>query len=898
MAPLPDRALLFTDIEGSTRLWEEHPEAMRFALAEHDRIVRSAIEQAGGSVFKTIGDAFCAVFPTCESAVDAAGSAQETLGAAVVAGQPLRVRMAVHAGEVEERDGDYFGPPLNLVARLLAAGHGGQILISDTALGRLGDQAGKTRFLGRHRLRDIARTVAVHQWIVPGAPRDFPPLRSVAERNAPGNLPHPRTSFVGRESALRDLAERARRHRLATLIGAGGCGKSRLLLQHGLEQRDRHPDGAWWIDLAEVGEGARVADAFARPLEVPDSPDHPIELQIVEHLRDRELLLLVDNCEHLVNSVAALVGTVLMECPRIRVVAASREALGVPGECRVPVAPLALPPEGRTTSVASLEAHEATRLFLERARLRRPDFHPEAAEAAAVARVCRRLDGIPLAIELAAARIGTLSVAQIDARLDRRFRLLTGGDRAALPRQQTLRSLIDWSYDLLGADERIVFHRLATFHGGWDLDAAEGVASGGSIHEDSVLDHLETLVDKSLVATRTNGDRVRYHLLESLRAYALERLDADADGNEARDRHAQTYAELVHRAAGGLAGPAARDLLERIDDERENVAAALDRLPGDAAGRMCADLEEYWHRRGRWREAVERIGDVVARVTDPRERGRLLGIRGWFSHLRGDREAARADTDAALSAALATGDLVGEAAARNTSAFLAWSDGDRLEAKRLFESSLERLREAGEPARAAGRLANLGLLAAETGDFTEAATHLRDASEAYSSAGDLQGVAACLCNLADVALRRGEPVEAETCAAEGAVLFARLHDGPGVVYSLANRAEAALARNVPSEALAHVDAALGEFHDPGMRSLLPLLLDLRVRALAGLGDGDAARVWWRRANGIRRAEGQPRDPATEAAMRAETGFAGPGDDTGSEEEFDVESWLEDACGAR
>ena len=897
MATLAERAFLFTDIEGSTRLWEEHPDAMRAALAAHDRVLRDSIESAGGRVFKTIGDAFCAVFDAPDAALRAARDAQPALGAIQVSGRTLRVRMAVHAGEVEIRDDDCFGPPLNLVARLLAAGHGGQVLVSDTVAEAVGPVF-ECRLLGRHRLRDIARTIAIHQLLIPGLPRDHPPLRTLAERPAPGNLPAPSTSFVGREQALRDLAALSRAHRLVTIVGPGGGGKSRLLLQHGLEHRDRSTDGAWWVDLAGVEHPDDVPGAFARALEVGDDPGSSVIELVIRHLEPRDLLLLVDNCEHLTRTVAECVARILAACPKVHVVAASREALGGPGECRFEVPPLALPDPGRRATVDALAAHEATRLFLDRARLRVPDYAPSGDDTDAVVRICHRLDGIPLAIELAAARIGTLSASQIDSRLDRRFRLLVGADPSASPRRQTLRSMIDWSHDQLEVETRLVFHRLAVFPGGWDIDAAEAIAAGDGIDEETVLDHVGALVDKSLVATTRGPEGVRHRLLETLRAYATEKLELNSDAPAVRDRHARHYAERARRAARTLGSAAAKAELAHLDRERENLDAALEHLPGTAAARLCEDLEEVWHRLGRWREAVERIGSVVERVADVRERGRLLGIRGWFSHLRGDRIAAGADTDAALAAARATDDRIGEAAARNTAAFLSWSSGDTATARAEFEASLVLLEAEGEVGRAAGRWANLGLLEAETGDLERATGLLERAKAAYTTAGDLQGMGACLCNLADVALRTGDPETADARAAESTGLFDRLHDVPGVVYSLANRAEAALLADHPERALGHVDDALRRVEDPGMHSVLPMLLDLRVRALAGTNAMVDARRWRARCDRLRTTLEMPRDEEAAAVLRDAMGALDPGTTDDTEEGIDVEDWLDEIQGGR
>jgi len=501
---------LFTDIEGSTQLWERHPQAMGAALARHDALLATAVAAHGGSVFQRTGDGCHAVFPSAVAGALAALAAQQALAAegwAELAPDALRVRMAVHAGQAATRDGDYFGPALNRAARLMAAAHGGQVLLSETAAGLARDEMPpglSLRDLGEHRLKDLTRPEHIFQLAAPGLPADFPPLGVLGAAN---NLPVPLTSFIGRERELAEAQRLLASARLLTLTGPGGTGKTRLALQAAADALDQFPDGAWLVELAPLADPALVAGAAATTWDLREQPGRTPLDALLDYLRARHLLLILDNCEHLIEACADLAADLLRACPRLTILASSREPLGVPGETTYRVPSLAVPDNECATPQRLLQ-FDAARLFVERAQAAQPHFAPNRGNLAVIIQICRRLDGIPLAIELAAARVRLLSVEQIAARLDDRFRLLTGGSRTALPRQQTLRALIDWSYDLLPAPECAALRQLAVFAGGWTLEAAEAVLSSPD-----VLDLLAQLVNKSLVYVDEAGAEPRYRLL-------------------------------------------------------------------------------------------------------------------------------------------------------------------------------------------------------------------------------------------------------------------------------------------------------------------------------------------------------------------------------------------------
>ncbi|HET9340617.1 MAG TPA: adenylate/guanylate cyclase domain-containing protein, partial [Casimicrobiaceae bacterium] len=466
--------LLFTDIEGSTRLWEEHGVQMSRALATHDALARGAVDRHGGKVVKMIGDGMHAIFADPADAIAATIDLLCALASpSTTEGLPLRLRCGLHCGVVELRDDDTFGSPVNRAARIMSAAHGGQILVSQAVVDRVGGGLPvplRLRDLGRVRLRDLSIPERVYQLLHPDLRQDFPALRSLEA--TPNNLPEQTTRFIGRTAELGELGRLLAKSRVLTLTGAGGSGKTRLGLQFAAAVVDRFPDGVWLVELASLQEPEWVARATATVLGVRDEPGKPITRSLVDALSGRQTLILLDNCEHLVKSAATFVDALMRECAGLRILATSREALGVPGEQTFRVPSLSVPRPESAATAAEIASFESVELFVDRASLAWPGFALEDGNARSIASICARLDGIPFAVELAAARIRTFAVDEIERRLDQRFRLLTGGTRTALPRHQTLRSLIDWSYDLLDEPAQRLLGQLCVFAGGWTLEAA------------------------------------------------------------------------------------------------------------------------------------------------------------------------------------------------------------------------------------------------------------------------------------------------------------------------------------------------------------------------------------------------------------------------------------------
>jgi predicted ATPase/class 3 adenylate cyclase len=601
---------LFTDIEGSTRLWQQHPETMKAALARHHDLLQRAIESSGGYVFQIIGDAFCAAFHTALAGVDAAVAAQGALtreqwGEA----DPIRVRMALHTGAAEiqageHKSGEYVsGLTLSHTARLLSVAYGGQILVSNATRQLISDELlsrVELRDLGRHQLRDLPRAQQIFQVVAPNLPEVFPALKSLEAISS--NLPRQLTSFIGREAEMGEVKRLLAGTHLLTLTGPGGSGKTRLSLEIGAALFDDHPDGVWLLEFAPVTDPVLVPQVLAATLGVREEAARPLSLTLVDYLRPKRALLLFDNCEHLIDACARLAETLLRACADVKVLASSREPLALTGEVVFHVPPLSLPDPRQSPALGHLREHEAIRLFVDRAAAAKPAFTLTETNAGAVAQICRQLDAIPLAIELAAARVRALSVQQITANLDERFHLLIGGNRTTLPRHQTLRGSIDWSYGLLSEAESALFRRLSVFVGGWTLGAAEAVCAGDGVDRYDVVTLLGRLVDKSLVVMDDETGDARYQLLETIRQYSLEKLTETPAGEVVRDRHRNFYLALAEDAEQQLLGPDQVAWLERLEADHDNLRAALrwslDRRDSEPALRLGGALWPFWDTHG------------------------------------------------------------------------------------------------------------------------------------------------------------------------------------------------------------------------------------------------------------------------------------------------------------
>ncbi len=728
---------LFSDIEGSTRLWEAHPEAMKTALARHDDQMLKAVVTHDGVLFKNTGDGAAAVFDSADAALVAAAEAQRALGATV---HPevgvLKVRMAVHSGTAEERDSDYFGPPLSRVARLMAAAHGGQVLASLVAERLASSLLPKDlalRNLGEHRLRDMARREAVFQLIGEGLVADFPPLRTPDEM--PNNLPVMPTSFVGRDQELVEIGKLIRGARLVTLTGVGGAGKTRLALQVAAGFVDEFVDGVWFVGLDTVTNPDLVATEVADALGIQEQPGTAIGDTILEYLARKAALLVVDNCEHLISAAAEFVDALLTAAPDCRVIATSRELLGVGGEVAYGLPSMSLPTDVSDIGPRDLGRYDAVRLFVERAVAAKPGFHITTETVPAIAEICRRLDGIPLAIELAAARLRSFTPQQIADHLDQRFQILTSGLRTAAPRQQTLAAAIDWSYRLLEEREQVLFQRLAVFQGGFDLEAAQDVCSVDRLGEFDVLELVPVLVDKSLVKANVGGDAARYRLLETIRQFASDRLSESGATDVIQRRHAEYFMSLAEEAEPNLRGGSEKVWWDRINLELDNLRLAmgwsLDAGEPELGMRLAGAMWRYWKVTFRFSEGARWLGRMFEAgiEVDKIVRAKvMLGLGTLISYMD-DPGAAGVLLEGAievyreLDAQGVEPELLrhGYASSLISLATNIWQyDQDFDRATELWSEALEVARRMGDSAGASLVLGNLAEAAARAGDVESA----------------------------------------------------------------------------------------------------------------------------------------------------------------------------------
>jgi predicted ATPase/class 3 adenylate cyclase len=761
---------LFSDIEGSTRLWEQHPEAMRPALARHDALALSLIARHEGTLIKSRGegDSLFAVFARATDAVAAACALQQALCAEPwPAETPLRARMALHTGEADLRAGDYYGSAVNRCARLRAIGHGGQVLLSDVTRDLTRDTlppSASLKSLGAHRLRDLSRPESVFQLLHPVLPLDFPPLASLDNPDLPNNLPVQVTSFIGREKESAVVKRLLSTTRLLTLTGAGGCGKTRLALQAAADLLEEYPEGVWSVELAALADPALVPKTVAQALGMREEVGQPLLQTLTGQLKPKRLLLVLDNCEHLLAACGQLADALIRACSNLKILATSREGLGIAGEALYPIPPLSVPDLRQAQTPASLAQYEAVTLFIERATALAPHFAVTDANAPALAATCHRLDGIPLALELAAARVRSLAVEEINARLADRFRLLTGGSRTALPRHQTLRAMLDWSYDLLTGPERTLLHRLSVFAGGCRLEAAETVCAGEGIEACEVLDLLTSLTDKSLVAAEQDKGHTRYRLLETVRQYADDRLRESGEGEALRNRHRDYFLAVAEEAEPKLYGSEQAAWFERLEREHDNLRAAiggcLEAEDGAEAGlRLVGALPQFWimHKHGAegWAlcermlahadlphrtAARARALSAAAMMVLQRNgiaRPYLTTMLDQFSSLmRNDIAMGRPRAEESLALFRELGDRVGIAEALYTLGDMAILQGDFDTARACLEQSLALRRELDHRRGTAGVLRSLGLIAFRGGDMAAAQSLLEEAVSLARAEGD------------------------------------------------------------------------------------------------------------------------------------------------------------------
>lgn len=740
---------LLTDLEGSTRQWERSPAAMNEALAIHDAVMGRVMSARGGMQVESgrEGDSILAVFPRAADAVACAVEIQREFAAqSWPDGSELHIRVAIHTGEAELRGGHYFGPAVYRCSRLLATGHGDQVLLTqathDVVVDTLRGEVA-LRDLGQHRLRDLERPERIFQLTAPGLRSEFPPLKSMDPRRH--NLPISPTAFVGRETELAEIAHRLTKHRMLSLVGPGGTGKTRLALQAAAENIDRYTDGVWCVELASVREPDLIAQTVAEALGVREEAGRPVMRTMVDRWAEKRFLLVLDNCEHLIQPVVKLADELLRKCAEIRILATSREALRVNGEAIMRVGPLS--------------DAEAVTLFVERSNALESGFRMSSEAAEVVRQICRRVEGIPLAIELAAGRSQMMSPVEILARLQESFGFLAGGSRSAEGRHETLNAAIDWSYWLLGEEEQRLLRAVSVFSGGFTLDAATAVFGGLSTAQ-----LLGQLIDKSLVARQGMTDSgTRYTLLETVREYGLSRLRDHGELEEAEARHAEFFATLVEASRNKLNSPDRSQWLRLLTDEVDNVRGVFDgtALTPSSTLAMAAVLADFWEARGEYSEGRRRLEKALAESSGPsRDRADAYQAVGLIAWLQGDLESAERYTNEGLKLSRQLGSAEQQALLLQQLAQIATHKGDFEGATPYVKQALSIAIEHGNEQIQALCEWRLGFIRFCTGDLEEAIEHYETSIRGWVRLGDAESGANSYWMLGMIALRQNRLADA------------------------------------------------------------------------------------------------------------------------------------------
>ncbi len=811
-SPAGELIFMFTDIEGSTLLWEQDPQTMRKALQAHNHLIQKTLDEYGGYVFKTMGDQFCATFSSASNALSAALAIQRGLRFIQEKYASLiSVRIALHSGLAEEDHGDYFGSTVNQAARILAIGHGGQVLLSGATWEKVKDHQPPEvvfRDMGLRRLKGIKNLIQVYQVIVPDLRANFPPLKSLLPQRS--NLPGQVSSFVSRGKETSELAAllRARHTRLITLTGPGGVGKSRLALHVASTLLDDFQDGVFHVPLASIADGHLLPTQIARALGVAERGAQTVSDSLLNFLREKHLLLVLDNFEQILES-AGLISALLQEAPHIKILVTSREALQIYGEQRYLLQPLSCPEESPAPSPATLTRFGASALFLERATSLFPDYVPDENDARMIARICKLVDGLPLAVELAAFLFQDISLAELAAQLTSRMAALTGGPRDFPARHRSLRALLDWSYHLLNAGEKALLARLSVFTGTWLVDAAEAVFVLPGKQVQATGYDLLALANKSLIQPVPNGSgETSYAMLNTIREYAAEHLEKSGETEIARQIHAEYYARMIGRAKAGLSGMGdqieAVRLCEREHDNiRTALAWAVERNASISILQMVETLWLFWAIRSyldeghRWVEkALENSQTAPANL-----RASVLRGAGRLALFQNNFEVARKYTEESIALYEKAEDTLGLAWSLNSLGEIVDATGDPRKARKLFNESLALYKQTGNKLGSAKGLDDLGRLALWDGRYLEAEELFNESLALRRQIESTEGVALSLMALGEIQAIQGNFQKAEPYTVESLALFRQLNHATGIATSLHNLAHIARKLQNPQQAI-------------------------------------------------------------------------------------------------
>ena len=745
---------LFTDIEGSTKLAQAFPDTLNSALQKHNSILYKIIESNNGFVFKTIGDAFCCAFQNPSEAVNAAVEIQKEMQSAEWnEAPPVKIRIGLHSGIAEWNGKDYMGyVTLARASRVMSSAYGEQIILTDNVYASVKDNLLKEisfRDLGERRLKDLIHPVRLYQINAAGLREEFPPLKTLDSR--PNNLPVQLTSFIGREEEMKEIKKLLEQTHLLTLTGTGGTGKTRLAFQIAADVIDEFENGIWVAELSAISDPEFLPQTVAKALGIQELPNQKTEETLIDFLKEKEALLILDNCEHIIDAAAELTENILSKSQKIKIIATSREALRCSGEKTHQTLSLESPDPGKNESPEQLTQYEAVRLFIERALAVNSNFRVNNENAPALAGICSHLDGIPLAIELAAARTRILKVEKIYERLEDRFKLLTGGKRTALPRQQTLKALIDWSYDLLKEKEKVLFQRLSVFSGGWTLEACEEICADEVIEDFELMDILTELSNKSLVVSKDVSGNVRFFLLETLKQYAAEKLTEDS---ELRKRHFQYFRKTADQERLRSGKIYQIEWLSQIETELDNIRSAINwssEYDKNECFSLLNDMTEFWNTKGYYTEAISTLTKALksGNEVSAENRAQILYSAGMISYGLGKISEAVIYADDSLAISREINFAQGIMNSLNLKGILISVNIDKSkEALIYYEECLQIAREIKSKETIASVLYNSSFPLHRLGNFELAMQRKREALEIYKEMKNIHRIANSLANLA------------------------------------------------------------------------------------------------------------------------------------------------------
>lgn len=790
--PIGNVTFLYTDIEGSTMLAQQFPEHLHDAIQKHHIMLESILKSNNGYVIQVRGDAFCSAFSHSQNAIKAACEIQKQILKENWGKTPIKVRIGLNIGNVKW-NGKEYSPYMVLArtARIMSIAHGDQILIShDLYCSLRNENINEFTFrdLGERRLKSIIKPEHLYQILADGLLSDFPPLNTLDAR--PNNLPVQLTSFIGRDEEIKEVKELLRSTHLLTLTGTGGAGKTRLALQIGADVIDDFANGVWFVELASILDPLLLPQAILNALRIKEEPKKTLEEILTGYLKDKEILIILDNCEHLIEACALLTEKLLTTSPKLKIIATSREGLKCAGEQTHRILSLETPNLKGEISIEQLTQYESVRLFIERALALNPKFKVNNKNAPALAGICTQLDGIPLAIELAAAHIKVLTVERIYERLNDRFSLLTGGKRTALPRQQTLKALIDWSYDLLSEQEKVLWGRLSVFIDGWTLEAAEKICSGNKVKKEEILDLLSLLVEKSIIIF--NEEQERFRILESLKQYGEEKLRELNEIDEILSKHLYYYTKFSELAEPKLKGNEAMIWLEKLEIEHCNLQFAIEySLSGsdrEKGARLGVALVKFWDIRGYYSTGrrllesilIDKIGISMSMI------GKAMNGAGTLATNQGDYVQAQQFHKDGYAMYCKLGDKHGIANSLNNLGILSYIQGNYEPARKFFDDSLEIKIRIGDKDGVAGSLNNLGLVMYCQKDYKQAQKFFKESLTFKQEIGDKDGVAASLNNLGLVTYSQKDYVQAQKFFQDSLALRQEMGDKRGISYSLNN----------------------------------------------------------------------------------------------------------------